>query len=272
MKFTFDHDYHIHSQISSCSSDPEQTTERILRYATDNSLSRICLTDHYWDSAVSGASEWYAPQNYERLARALPLPNADGVEFLFGCETDMDRHFRIGIPPERYDDFDFIIIPTTHLHMTGFTIFDEDALSNKRRAALWTERFERLLDIPLPFEKVGVAHLACPLLDKRSRGDYLRTLECIGDSDMERLFGRAAALGCGIELNGCDVNFRESEGERVIRMFRIAKECGCKFYFGSDAHHPKDLLTVRAVFERAADILGLTEDDKFQIKKESKNK
>ena len=267
MKFSFDHDYHIHSQISACSSDPEQTAERILQYAKDNSLSRICLTDHYWDSAVSGASEWYAPQNYERISKALPLPESDGVEFLFGCETDMDKLFRIGIPHERFDDFDFIIIPTTHLHMTSFTISEEDSQSNERRARLWVERFERLLDLPLPFRKVGIAHLACPLLDRRSREDYLRTLDCIADADMYRLFEKAAARGCGIELNGSDVNFRESEGECVKRMFRIAKECRCKFYFGSDAHHPKDFLHAREIFERAADILGLSEEDKFQLRK-----
>lgn len=33
MRYSFDHDLHIHSQISSCSNHPEQTTERILQYA-----------------------------------------------------------------------------------------------------------------------------------------------------------------------------------------------------------------------------------------------
>ena len=56
MKYIVDHDYHIHSQLSSCSRDPEQTPERILRYAKDNGLTKLVLTDHYWDSAVEGAS------------------------------------------------------------------------------------------------------------------------------------------------------------------------------------------------------------------------
>ena len=41
MKFAFDHDYHIHSQISLCSSDPAQTPERILSYARENGLHTI---------------------------------------------------------------------------------------------------------------------------------------------------------------------------------------------------------------------------------------
>ena len=63
MKFAFDHDYHIHSRISLCSSDPAQTPERILSYARENGIHTICLTDHFWDETVSGASDWYQKQN-----------------------------------------------------------------------------------------------------------------------------------------------------------------------------------------------------------------
>ena len=40
MRYIFDHDYHIHSWISSCSRDPEQTLERMLRYAQENGLKK----------------------------------------------------------------------------------------------------------------------------------------------------------------------------------------------------------------------------------------
>jgi hypothetical protein len=48
-------------------------------------------------------------------------------------------------------------------------------------------------------------------------------------------------------------------------MFRIAKYQGCKFYCGSDAHHPAGLVNSPARFERAIDLLGLQESDKFHI-------
>ena len=38
MKYIYDHDLHIHSKISACSNDPEQTCERILQYAKENNL------------------------------------------------------------------------------------------------------------------------------------------------------------------------------------------------------------------------------------------
>ena len=265
MKFKIDHDYHIHSGLSTCSGCAEQNPQSILQYAKENGLSRICLTDHYWDSAVPGASDWYAPQNFEHIASAKPLPQADGVSFYFGCETDMDRHKTLGIPTERFGDFNFVIIPTTHLHMDGFTISLDDIGSNERRAALWIERFDRLLDADLPFHKIGVAHLACKLINKISRADYLATLDLIPTAEMERLFAKAAERGCGIELNGSDMRFEENETKTVLRMFRIAKYQGCKFYYGSDAHLPTSFSGRIPATERAIELLGLQECDKFHF-------
>ena len=190
MKYKFDHDYHIHSFLSSCSGDPEQTKENILEYAKKNGLKRICITDHYWDSSVEGASKWYMPQNFEHISEVKPLPSADGIEFLFGCETDFDKFLTVGLPKWRFDDFDFVIIPTTHLHMKDFTITEEDQASNERIAELWVERFDKLLNMDLPFRKIGIAHLACSLMNKRSRKDYLESLSLISDEDMERVFSK----------------------------------------------------------------------------------
>ena len=111
MRYVFDHDLHIHSKISSCSSDPEQTNERILKYAEDNNLTTICLTDHFWDDTLEGASKWYAKQNFEHISQAKPLPQTDKVKFLFGCETELNKFLTLGISKEKLDLFDFIIIP-----------------------------------------------------------------------------------------------------------------------------------------------------------------
>ena len=262
-----DHDYHLHSQLSRCSRDPLQTAEALMAYARESGFTQLCITDHFWDEKVEGASGWYAPQNFEHISRAKPLPQADGIEFFFGCETDMDKFFTVGVSAERYDEFDFIIIPTTHLHMTGFTLSEEDAQSDARRAELWVERFERLLELDLPFYKVGIAHLACGLIRPKDRAAFLSVLDAIDERDMRRLFCRAAELGCGIELNHSDMSFKDEEADRVLRMFRIAKECGCKFYLGSDAHHPSTFESTDRIFTRAIDLLGLEESDKFVVGK-----
>ena len=263
MNFKIDHDLHIHSTLSECAKDPEQTTEAILSYAKKNGLSRIMLTDHYWDASVPGASDWYKPQDFEHIEKALPLPSAPGITFGFGCETDLRKDLTLGIPKERFDDFDFVIIPATHLHMNGFTIAHEDIASNARRAELWVSRFDALLSMDLPFHKTGIAHPACCLIAPKSHADFLEVLSLIPSSEMERLFSIAAKVGCGIELNQADMSFPDSETDTVLRMFRIAKSCGCKFYLGSDSHDHNYFKKTVPVFERAINLLGLTENDKF---------
>ena len=61
------------------------------------------------------------------------------------------------------------------------------------------------------------------------------------------------------------MNYRNGEEESVLRMFKIAKKMGCKFYLGTDAHHPDAFVKSKAIFERAIERLELTEDDKFRF-------
>ena len=265
MRYKIDHDFHIHSFISSCSHDPEQTSERILRYAEENGFSQICLTDHFWDESVEGASNWYSKQNYAHIAAALPLPKSDRVEFLFGAETEMNQAMTVGMSKERYDAFDFVIIPTTHLHMS-LNITPEDGATPEGRARVWVSRLDGLLDKDLPFEKIGIAHLACNLLAK-TREDYLRVLELLPEREMERIFAKAAQKGVGIELNSFDIKASVDAEQTVMRPFQIAKYQGCKFYLGSDAHEPKALDEAVALFDKAIGYLDLKESDKFHISK-----
>ena len=265
MKFTYDHDLHIHSNLSRCCKDPEMTKENILKYAKENGLSTICITDHYWDSAVPGASPWYETQNFDHISQIKPLPQAEGIRFLFGCESEMNRDMTLALPAERFDDFDFIIIPTTHMHMPFVRDEDDDGMP-ETRAKLWVKRLDGFLQKDLPYHKIGIAHLACCLiLHKMTREDYLHTLDLIPTAEMERLFARAAELGVGIELNQDDMTFTDEEADRVLRMFRIAKEKGCKFYLGSDSHSREWFLNTKKTFQRAIDLLGLEESDKFII-------
>ena len=114
----------------------------------------------------------------------------------------------------------------------------------------------------LPFHKVGIAHLLCGLMSKPD--DLLNTMQRISLLEAERLFKKAAKLGVGIEINADDVKHFEDETREIsLRIFQIAKECGCKFYLGSDAHHPGDFETCNERFAKAIDLLGLTQQDKF---------
>ena len=51
----------------------------------------------------------------------------------------------------------------------------------------------------------------------------------------------------------------------MFRPYRIARECGCTFYLGSDAHHPAGLSVAIERFEAMVDGLELEEKDKFPL-------
>ena len=110
MRFSVDHDFHIHSRLSRCSGDAAQTPEAMLYYAARFGLKKICVTDHFWDARVPGANAWYRGQDLDHLRSILPLPEGE-IRFCFGAETEMDRSFRLGIAPQTFDAFDFVIIP-----------------------------------------------------------------------------------------------------------------------------------------------------------------
>ena len=263
MKFQIDHDLHIHSNLSSCSHDENQTPESILAYAKAEGLKKIAITNHFWDERVDGASDWYAPQNFEHIRAALPLPKEDGISFLFGCETEMNKFFTLGISKERLDDFDFIIIPTSHLHMNGYTI-DESLTSVEGRAKYYMERCNRLLDCDLPFHKIGIAHFTCTLMQRNCEGTRDDIMNFISDGEFFEFFEQAAKCGIGIELN---TSVADASNPAALRPYKIAKECGCKFYLGSDAHSVKDFALSRQRFSSMIDALGLTEEDKFPFAK-----
>lgn len=269
MKYKIDHDYHIHSGLSYCSRDPEQTTARILKYAEDNGFHSICLTDHFWDHKIPGFAKQgsYHKQSLEYIKNALPLPSSDKVRFYFGGEGDMDKNLTIGVTESIYEELDFLVVPTTHMHMTGFTVSEEDT-ALERRAELYVKRFEALLrDEKLIPCRTGIAHLTCPLMASHNKNpeDHLRVLDMISDEVFRTLFTETAQKGFGVELNLTLNRYTKEQYSTVLRPYFIAKEAGCKFYLGSDAHTPAGLDAAPDHFAAVIEELKLEESDKFHF-------
>lgn len=265
MRYVIDNDMHIHTNVSICSTNPEQTPGSILRHAKKYGLKTVVVADHFWDEAVDGIKpDYYAIQNFEHISKNLPLPEADGVRFLFGCEADMNYDNVIGVDDSRFDDFGFIVIPTTHWHLKKI-IKDEVKPSDELRVKTWFEKFDALLDSNLPLYKTGIAHILCRAI-ARGKPVYASFLDMLTTNELERVFTKAAEKGLGIEINQYDMTYDADEEDAVLRIFKIAKGCGCKFYLGSDAHKVQDLEDSIAVFERAIDKIGLEEKDKFILK------
>ena len=265
MRYKIDHDFHIHTYLSSCSNDPTQNPSTILSYAKNNGIKTVCITDHYWDSEVDGAIPWYKRQNFDNIIKIKPLPIDSDVEFLFGCETELNRFNTLGVPASRYNDFDFIIIPTTHMHMKGFTLTEEEAQSEDDRARLWVEKLDAVLNMELPFHKVGIAHLSCRFIGV-TKDEYNNVVKKIPQSELTRLFTKASSLGVGIEINTA---FNEIMYPETVNIYKTAKDCGCKFYFGSDAHTPNDYEEKLQSAEKLIDLIGLDESDKFILRRDT---
>ena len=263
MRYIADHDFHIHSTVSLCFHDETQTPEAILNYAKDNKFKKICLTNHFWDEKVKSEAEWVDEHDFTHISSVLPLPKDGNVEFLFGCETDMDYNHVLGVGEERFDCFDFIIVSTTHLHLDGNTV--RTKITKPEEAAFhWINKLENLLIKDLPFHKIGIAHLTTGHILKNRTAE---ALELISDSSMFSIFKECARVGVGIELNGKTVNMTDEHKEIFLRPYFIAKECGCKFYFGSDSHKASALLGTKENFEDVISKLNLKESDKYTVQK-----
>ena len=90
-------------------------------------------------------------------------------------------------------------------------------------------------------------------------------LDMIPDATYRELFSKMARKGVGFEINFPYFGYYSEENlPRVLRPHLIAKECGCKFYFGSDAHHPAALDRAKENFTAIAKALDLREENMFR--------
>lgn len=262
MKYIIDHDYHIHSYLSPCAGHPpEQNAQNILAYGKSMGMKDLVITDHFWDleNVVTTEKNWFRNCGYSYIKGILPFLQDQGCKMRLGCETDMDLSFNVGVSENLYDKLDFIIVATGHLHAPGWTV-GEERQTVAERAAYYMERNFKLLDMNMPFHKVGLAHFTCEFIAANCEGSNLDVLNHITDNEYRELFSRAAAVGMGIELNMTE---QEAKTEEILRPYRIAKDCGCKFYLGSDAHTLNEFDGVGKRFKAIIDSLSLTEDDKF---------
>lgn len=261
MRFSADHDFHIHSTVSSCCKDEKQTPEAILNYAKESGYKKVCLTNHFWDERVESEADWIDDHYFAPVCSVLPLPQDENVQFLFGAETDMDYNFVFGVSKERLDSFDFITVATTHMHLVGNTV--KTKIETPEEAArLWLERNEALLKMDLPWHKIGIAHLTCGHIFGGRTPEVIRLLD---DEKLYEFFSDCAKKQLGIELNMKTLNMSDEDKAILLHPYYVAKDCGCKFYLGSDSHKLSALQDVKENFENVITLLDLKETDKFEL-------
>ena len=251
-----DHDLHVHTGLSACCHDPEgQTPERIAQTAAGMGVRTVGLADHVWANPDVAPSAWYAPQTIDRivdLRRRVPAEVA-GVRMLVGCEAETIAPGVFGITPETAAQVDFVQLACSHFHMTGFVA--QPASARPADVAAHALAFFRSAAasglatvIPHPFLVLG-------FLD-----DFPAIVAAISDEAFGDAFGLAAADGVGIEITVGYLKAGSARQDAALRLLTLAKQAGCRFTFGSDAHDPATLtrLGELAFFANALD---LTPDD-----------
>ncbi len=259
-EFRITQDLHCHTIRSICCHDPAHTAETVLRHAEKCGFSAIALTDHVWDEKIYVEEERYRIQNIENSQKNLPLPvSAQGVQILFGCETEYLGGNGISLLPEHFGAFDWILVAVNHF-MPGFSC-PLECRTPAEKYRLQLSRLENLVRLALPWKKIGIAHLSYFAPEDGPEGEeYDRVFaEC---RDRRRnVFGKLAFLGAGMELN--PTVFHGGNEARIRAELREAKEVGLRFYCGSDAHSTGALDNIFTLYSKAILPLGLTGKDVF---------
>lgn len=231
------HDLHVHTKLSLCSEDPLATLENYIKRAVELGIEVIGITDHMWDSTnIPTDNEWYREQSYERqLAIRENIPQVvNGIRILWGCETEYAMG-KVGITAERAKELDYVLVPHSHFHMKGFTI-PRGVEDPVEVAQLAISTFKEVVSLGFA---TGVAHPFDPCLFNQDDKAHRTFFDAISNQEFIQCFNLAKEKNVSVEINMSSFG-RGKENpiyeDTYYRMFRIAKEVGCKFHFGTDTH------------------------------------
>lgn len=255
------YDLHVHTYLSDCAARDAYPEPFILE-AEKRNQTILAFTDHSWDETVEGASPWYKPQTYRRLAEqrkylhGIPSP----VKIIQGAEGEY-ANFLLGLGEDGAQYADFIAIPHDHVHMKGFVVpleYDPPELMAK----FLLDSMESLCKHPNRHLFMALCH---PFNAICRTYEYQREVwKYITNSMVEEALDAAKEADLLLEFNLSsfqDMTVEEIADFPYTRFFHMAKENGNILYWGSDAH---SIGAYRSLHDRADEIMkaaGLCESD-----------
>lgn len=255
------HDLHIHTTLSLCGK-PDATVENYLAHLKEKDITKIGFANHYWDERIPLASAgFYEKQDTAHvlsLRETLSGLDIGGAQVLVGCETEYDPARRdIAITQEAAELFDYVLVPTSHTHMMMPKDF---YYPYEKHVEFMVQAYEDVLNSPVSRYVTAMAHPFAAVCCPYDRGILIRM---ISDDTFKRLFDKTAQKGIAVEINLADFRVATAadvQASPLLRMFSVAKACGCQFIFGSDAHTMAHLAADDHA-DLVAQLLSLTEDD-----------
>ena len=230
------HDFHIHTNLSLCAAETV-TAEHYINKAKELGLNKIGFANHMWDENIQPfLNRSYkiqtVPYNLE-LRDELKTLDKQGIKVYFGAEAEFHPIYGVALTEENAEKFDYIIVPNSHTHMT----MDKSLYKPyEKHAEFMVEAYEKIIGSAVSRHILAMAHpfdaVCCPY-------DRQILYKIISDDTYKRLFSATAEKGIAVEINTscfCGITKDNFEQFGAIRMFRIAREMGCRFTFGSDSH------------------------------------
>ena len=230
-------DFHLHTGAVSCCAKEDATVQNYIDTSAKEGVTAIGIADHLWDKKVA-PTKFYPINGFEELLNVVPTIPKDtkGIKVFLGCETDMNVYGEIGIHPESASLLDYVLVAMSHYRPFDNVFLGMDANDPKFMRKFAIDRFMRACNaeysvpvgIPHPFVPHGVK---CPerLMQEISDNDYL---DCFKEARRKGVF---LEVHCSCLDNDWE-NYKDGYPVEMIRMMMLARECGCRFTYGSDAH------------------------------------
>ena len=268
-------DIHIHTYHSPCAAQ-DATPQVYIDHAKRTGLELIGFADHMWDNGkgFSIASYERHQTNFKRLIQikddlaSCTIP--EGLRVLVGCESDFTADSTLGISREIASQLDFVLVAQAHTH------FPEVCPSPYRDDRIACGKFalnslKRLLMHPDADLITAIPHPLATHFVGKEEGDH-DILAALPSNEIREAFLLAAEQGIGVEINAAVMMFacKSSNTDptdlsavknlEYYRMFSLAKEAGCKFTFGTDAHS-REAADLMYYAQAMADALDLHDSD-----------
>ena len=251
-------DLHLHTNLSSCA-PRESVVESYLPHCASEGVELLGIANHLY----SGKGVEHVLKIREEIAN---LGSEWSQKILVGCEAEVYNGKPQTISKSEAAGLDYLLLAPSHIfnqigHYDGFDLSTSGkirdlVLENFKYACSW--------DLGVP---TGICHPLYPICAPRQQ----EILNLMTDEQLVDCYTLAAKSDKSIEIHAClyrntvDLD-EEGLSPSYIRMLTIAKECGCKFHFGSDAHNPDAFIGKHRLLERAAVRAGICKNNLWEIK------
>lgn len=250
-------DLHLHTNLSLCA--PCTTTiNSYLTFCAQEGIQKIGISNHlYYHKGLN--------HTLQIKDEIRALHDNSPIQVLLGCEMELFPEKEPMLNKENASQFDYVLLAPSHIfnQIHEYTSFDLSTSDKIRRLII--ENFKRAcyLDLGVP---TAICHPLYPICAPNQQ----EILDGMTDEQLAECYTLAAKHDKSIEIHAClyrDTVTLDEEGlsPSYIHMLSIAKECGCKFHFGSDAHETQGFVNKHFLLQRAAERAGICESDLWHL-------